>query len=240
MFQEHVDQIGGKWWAVILASFAIGVGLALFGFARFQRESFLENFIAEAVGLAFSMSAIIWLVEGPVLTKQSRLDKILEYKEKAFQVFWSTAHILAREMAQPIAGDFEPAIDLYGRERGRWSRFEPLLRQTFESAQAVEEGDVWRLQGMDEASALRYASEILDTVERTQESIGEAGEFDQWYVLGKFSEILDELLGETEQAVEEEHFAEPIQRYRTMGQLGENLLDAIASLGSSSDSVTYF
>ena len=123
-----------KWWGVIIASLLVGAIFVGVGFYLFEPASFLENLVAESIGLAFALAVIVWLVEGPVLTRQRRVRAILEYKRQVFQLGGEIGTLIVNEIAEPIATDFEPPIDLYGYERGKWDEFEPLLRRVFKNA----------------------------------------------------------------------------------------------------------
>ena len=103
---------------VIIASLLVGAILVGVGFYLFEPASFLENLVAESIGLAFALAVIVWLVEGPVLTRQRRVRAILEYKRRVFQLGGEIGTLIVNAIADPIATDFEPPIDLYGDERG--------------------------------------------------------------------------------------------------------------------------
>ncbi len=85
----------------------------------------------------FALVIVRWLIEGPVLTRERKLRRILEYKWKVFQKAWEIGHMLAREMAESLVDAFEPKVDIYEEERGNWQRFEPLLRKVFKHARDV-------------------------------------------------------------------------------------------------------
>ena len=126
-----------KWWAVIGASFLAGVAFVGAGFYLFEPASFLENLIAEAIGLLFALGIVVLLIEGPVLSRERRVRDIVEYKRQVFQIAWEIGSQSACDIAQLIANDFEPSINLYGYERGRWNEFKPLLRAVFRHARDV-------------------------------------------------------------------------------------------------------
>ena len=122
------------WWTIGAVCLAAGAALAGLGFVLFDSRSFAENLIAEGFGILVGVGVIIWLIEGRALTRQQRVRDTLVYRREISQEVWNFAHIFAREIAQPIAGDFDPPIDLYDHERGDWREFKPLLRKVFRLA----------------------------------------------------------------------------------------------------------
>ena len=81
-----------RWWGVVGGSLLVGAVLIGIGFWLFNVRSFLENLIAEAIGLAFALGIIVWLIEGPILTRQRRVRAILEYRQRVFQVAGEIRH----------------------------------------------------------------------------------------------------------------------------------------------------
>lgn len=90
------------WWAVATGSALAGAVLVGLGFYLFEPESFLENLLAEAIGLFVALAVIIVVIEGPILTRQKRVREILEYRRQVFQAAGATAPLIARDIAEPM------------------------------------------------------------------------------------------------------------------------------------------
>ena len=215
---------------MLLGLTLIGVGLWVF-----EPMDFLENLIAEAVGLTFALAIIILLVEGPVLTRQRRVRAILAYKKKGFQKGAEIGNLIVTDMAQLITRDFEPYIDLYGPERGNWEEFEPLLRQVFISAMEVRRHGVPDYPSLNEEIARSFMKGCEDMAKRTQEIANSKPEFNKWEILGNFSLALIQIVHHIERAEKLDLLSNPTERYVAIGELGYLLLEMLKGINSSSE-----
>ena len=218
------------WWAVIAGCLAGALALTGMGFLFFGNWGFLENLVAEAIGVLVGLAVIIWLVEGRVLTRQQRVRETLRYRREISQAVWDFTHIVAREIAEPIAGDFEPEIDLYGHERANWPEFKPLLREIFRCAMDVPEQGLPPQPSLNEEHALRYMEGALVGVERIQQKIDKTPNFDSDDILGSLVFDLELLSSHATDAVERNLLSNPVSRYAEVGQLGDLVLRLSESL----------
>ena len=217
------------WWAVATGSVLGGAVLVGLGFYLFEPNGFLENLLAEAIGLLVALAVIIVLIEGPILTRQKRIREILEYRRQVFQAAGATAPLIAQNIAQPIADEFQPPTDLYGPERGKWDEFEPLLRQVFRQAMAVRQNGLpdYDELALDEGYARSIMQACLDMERRSRQAMETNPEFASWDVLGSFDMTLRQIVNHVERAQDLDIPSDTMERYREMGELGDLLLDLI-------------
>ena len=231
-----------KWWAVIVASFVISVALVATGFFLFEPLGFLENLIAEAIGLALAIGIVVWLIEGPVLSREKRekerIRAIVEYKRRIFAISSEIGSLTAQEIAQFISNDFTSEVDLYGYERGNWEEFEPLLRTTFRRAMDVRRDGLPPYPSLDKESADSIMNGCRKMVMRIREEIDSNPEFAKWEVLGMFDIRLDSIIHTIERAEGLNLLDDPIEQYDVIGDLGErvlHMLDSITPLTEGSE-----
>ena len=233
--------VSRAWWAVIVASFVGGGALAGVGFWLFDDASFLENLIAEGFGILIALGVIIWLIEGPILTRERRVRAILEYRRRVFQIAGEIVSIDATDMAGFLASILEPQMDLDGPERGRWAEFKPLLREVFRRTGNVRQDGLPKYIGLDEEEARSIMTGCLGIRERIKETMDEKPEFAKWEVLGSIPMTLEQMKHSVERAERLELLSDPITRYEEIGHMGEYLLEildtmeAIASTPNSSE-----
>ncbi len=215
------------WWAFVAMCLVGGAALAGTGFLLFDTGSLGENLIAESFGLVVSLGVVIALVEGQVLTRQKRIRETLQYRRMVLQEAWDINHIFAREIAQLISGDFEPAVDLYGHERGNWREFEPLLRQIFRRAQDVRHEGGSEYESLTEESALRYMESCRVMEKRLRTKMSSKPDFNRRDVLGALDMNLLRIISTVERAERLNLAQDAMGRYETVGEIGETLLDTI-------------
>ena len=218
------------WWGIVGGCLAGALALTGAGFVLFGNRGFLENLVAEAIGVLIGLAVIIWLVEGRVLTRQQRVRETLRYRRDISQAVWEFTHIFARDIAQPLAGDFEPGIDLYGHESGSWPEFKPLLQEIFRRAMDVSEQGLPRYASLDEEHSRRYMESALIGVERIQEKVEKVPNFDSEDILGSLVFDLELLSSHAKNAVERNLLSNPVSRYAEVGQLGDLVLRLEGSL----------
>lgn len=227
-----------RWWAVTAASFIVGGVLIGVGFWLFEAESFLENLIAEGIGLAFALGIVIWLIEGPVLTRERKFHAIVEYKRQVFRVAGEIGNVFVVEIAQAIADDFEPRIDLYGHERGNPEEFKPLLRTVFRRAKEVRQCGLPRDPDLSMEDASSIIESCLSMELRIRQVTDTRPEFAKWEVLRGFDLALHQIRSASERAVRLGLVEDPTERYETVGHMGDlvlNMLDSITPLSEGSE-----
>jgi hypothetical protein len=210
---------------VIIVFFLVGGALTTAGWWLFEPTSFSENLVAEAIGLSFSLGIAVWLIEGPVLTRERRLRQILSYKWKVFQIIWEIGSLLARDIAEPLAGDFEPGIDLYGDERAKWRDFEPLLREVFRQARIVPEEGLPAYPSVDE----KFLHSVFESARSMVSRIDEVIDFEP--------NLKNEVSRQIIFLHQVDHTIERAERlvlagklngqYKLIGEIGDQILDVV-------------
>lgn len=176
--------VNRTWWAISVTSFVFAIILIAFGFWHFGFLSFSENLIAEAVGLLVALSVAIWVIEGRVLSRESRIRHIMEYRRQVFQIVGEIGMQLSAEIAEPLANEFEPEIDLYGREREHWEEYKPLLREIFRRLRGVRHDGLPPHLGLTEEDADSILRACQNMVTQVREIIDLHPDFKKWDILG--------------------------------------------------------
>ena len=129
-----------KWRNVVIIAFVVGGISTIIGFVFSELHSFLQNFLAGIAVSAFAFATAVLLIEGPLLTRQRRLGKVIAIASRSVaQLNEEIALMVVREIGEYLAGLLDSAVDLCGDERGDWVAFKPLLRQVFQDAKQVPE-----------------------------------------------------------------------------------------------------
>lgn len=218
------------WWAIGAIFLVAGGALAVVGFARFEGRSLSENLIAEGFGILVGIGLIVWLVEGRAITRQRRVRETLAYRRDISQEVWNFTHMLAREMAQAIARDFDPPTDLDDHERPHWQEFKPLLRRVFRLAIDVPEQGLPARPGLGDGDARHYMESALVGVGRIQKNVDSLPHFNSRDVLGSLSFDLEQIVDHVRDALDRDLVSDPAQRYAELGHLGELVLQLEESL----------
>ena len=217
--------ISFAWWAVSSAFLVSAIGLIAFGFWCFGFLSFSENLIAEAVGLLIALSVAIWVIEGRVLSRESRRRDILEYRRQVFQIVGEIGFLLAKDIAEPLANEFEPEIDLYGYERGNWEEFKSLLREIFRRLRDVRHNGLPPYIGLTEEDADSIMRACQNMTSQIRERINSRPDFANFDVLGGLLLVIPRIDDHIERAYRLDLSDDPIDRYVEIGELGELILD---------------
>jgi hypothetical protein len=218
-----------KWLVLMVGSFLLGVVLLSLGVSwSSDLKGFLENILVEAIGLFFSLGVVVWLIDGPMLSRERRLRRVLEYKWRPFQRIGDIGSLLARDLAKPLAGEFEPAVDLYGEESASWQDFEPLLREVFRRLRKVTPETLPAYPSVDRESVhsayksgLSMVSQIEEVIDSEPKLRGEV--ITQIGGLANIRSTIDraERLGLAD---------EPIDQYEILGNIGDRILDLVETI----------
>ena len=218
-----------KWWGIVAGSFLVGAALIGVGFWQFKTKSFFENLTAEAIGLAFAVGIVIWLVEGKLLSQRERQQAIAEYRRQISEAIGPETSTLALEMAEVLAGDFEPRVDLHGPERGDWEQMEPLLRTIFKRAWEVysKAPDSLGIADMDKSYVRGYFTACSSQVARIKQAINTKPEFKTSNVLLGLDYDLEHIEMQIERIDRLDLLSNPQARYTEMGEMGLHILEML-------------
>ena len=223
--------MGKKWWALIVVFFAMGGALTGIGFLiSGDAGSFLENIIAELIGLTFALSIAIWVIEGPILKRERRKQAILRYKKAIYQRIFEPASLDVVDIARSIAHDFEPSIDLYGYEETQWDEFRPLVRRVFRQARDARQTGIPNCPSLDKDDALSIIDSWLKLERQIRDIINSKPDFATWEILGQTNLILHRIKNTGQRAKDLNLLQNEMTRYEEIGTLGELLFDLLESL----------
>lgn len=162
--------------------------------------------------------------------KRPQKGETLRFRRQISQDVWEFTHILARDIAQPLAGDFEPEIDLYSHERGSWQEFKPLLQEIFRRAMDVPEQGLPPSSSLGEEHSRWYMESALLGVARIGKRVELIPNFDSEDVLGSLLFDLELISSHAEDALQRNLLHDPMRRYAEIGQLGDLVLRLSESL----------
>lgn len=177
------------------------------------------------MGLLIALSVAIWVIEGRVLSRESRRRDILEYRRQVFQIVGEIGFLLAKDIAEPLANEFEPEIDLYGYERGNWEEFKPLLRQIFRRLRDVRHNGLPPYIGLTEENADSIMRACQNMTSQIRERINSRPDFANFDVLGGLLLAIPRIDDHVDRAYRLDLSDDPIDRYVEIGELGELILD---------------
>ncbi|MDP2918756.1 MAG: hypothetical protein Q8O43_00855 [Dehalococcoidia bacterium] len=134
--------------------------------------------------------------------------------------------MVVREIGEYLASGLDSAIDLYGKERGDWKAFKPLLHQVFQYAKGVPEKGLPKknvpLSEEDYQSHVKGASSLA---ERIRIALGS-----DWEVQAQLLELVEHLNKVKECITKAEYPSTVIDekmRYEALGVMGDALIDLI-------------
>lgn len=214
-----------KWWAVVALACVAGAVAIGFGFLLPDRDSFLQNVLAEAAGLAFALAIVVWLIEGPVLTRDRRLRKVISMAARPVaQLNEEIALMLVREIGQYLAERLDSNVDLYGKRRGNWAAFKPLLRRVFQNARSVpNKGLPKKNVPLREEDYQSYVKAARSFADRVRSALGS-----NWEVQAQLLEILEHW-HKLDTCITKANCPSTIRdenmRYEALGYIGDAIID---------------
>ena len=218
-----------KWRCVIFIAIAVGVVAILLRLLLPRLDSFWENILANVAVSAFAFAVAVWLIQGPLLTRERRLRKVISIATRSVtQLCEEIALMVVRDIGEYLAGRLEPPVDLYGEERGDWGAFKLLLRQLFQCARQVPEKGLPKknvpLSEEDYQSYVKGASSFL---ERVRTALGS-----DWEVQAQLLEIVEHLT-KLDTCITKAGYPSTIgdekMRYAALGDIGDAIIDLIGA-----------
>lgn len=216
-----------KWWTVVIIAVLVGVTALVAGFKLPKLGGFLENILAEVAGLTFALALAIWLIEGPILTRERRRRKVIAISARPVaQLNEEIALTLVREIGQYLAGLLDSNVNLYGDERGDWKSFKSLLRQVFKEAKRIpEKGLPKKDVPLTEGEYQDYVNRVTRFSEKVHNALGTEWEI-QATLLG-LVEHLNKLNTYITKAGYPPTIRDEKMRYSVLGAIGDAIIDLI-------------
>jgi len=219
--------VSKKWRNVVIIAVVVGVIFIIPGFVLPELHSFLQNILAGIAISSFAFAIAVFLIEGPLLTRERRLRKVISIAARSVaRLNEEIALMVVRDIGEYLAGRLDSNIDLYGDERGDWTAFKPLLQQIFQDAKQVREKGLPKknvpLTEEDYQNYLKGASSLL---ERVRSAVGS-----DWEVQAQLLELVEHL-NELETCIQKAGYPSTIRdekmRYEALGDIGDALIDLI-------------
>ncbi len=213
-----------KWRSVVIIAFVVGVISIIAGFVLPRLDSFAENILAGIAVSAFAFAIAVLLIEGPVLTRERRLQKVISIATRSVaQLNEEIAVTLVREIGEYLASKLDSNIDLYGEERGNWTAFKPLLRSVFRDASQVPVKDLPKSEPLSKEDYLSFVGSARSFLERVRSAIGA-----DWEIQAQLLELLEhwnKLNAHIKEAGYPCNIADEKMRYATLAAIGDTLID---------------
>jgi len=218
--------VNKNWRCGAICAFVVGVIFLIIGFKSTRLDSFLENILAGIAVSAFTFAIAILLIEGPVLTRERRLQKVISIAtRKVAQLNEEIAITFVREIGEYLASKLDSNIDLYGEERGDWTAFKPLLRSVFRDASGVPVNGLPKSEPISDEDYLGFVRSARSFMERVRNAIGS-----DWEIQAQLLELLehwDKLDTHIKEAGYPYNIRDEKMRYRTLAALGDTLIDIV-------------
>ncbi len=215
-----------KWRSVVIIAFVVGVISIIAGFVLPRLDSFPENILAGIAVSAFAFAIAVLLIEGPVLTRERRLQKVISIATRSVaQLNEEIAIMLVREIGEYLASQLDSNIDLYGEERGNWTVFKRLLRSVFQDARQVPVTGLPKSEPLSEKDYLNYVESARSFMMRVRSAIGSDRE-----VQTQLLELLEhwsKLDAHVKEAGYQYNIADEKMRHAQLAAIGDTLIDIV-------------
>lgn len=159
------------WWIVFSVLLGVGSAAVIVGISLYGTDSFIENMLPGAGVSLIVFAVAVYLIEGSVMTRENRLQKLVEMTcRDVMQINEETAITLVRKIGEDLDSRLDSKINLNGDERGNWGDFKDLLRKVFKDARQVS------VRGLPESGPIckeDYLSFIV-SVRNYMEQVGSA------------------------------------------------------------------
>ena len=215
-----------RWWIIFGVVLGLGCVAIIVGIKLYGKDSFIENLLSGA-GVSLIVFAIaIVLIEGSVMTRERRLQKVVRMAcRDVMKINEEVAIRLVREIGEYLASRLDSNINLYGEERENWKAFKHLLRVVFQDARQVSVRGLPKSGPISEEDYLSY----VDAARRFMEQVGDAlGS--SWEVQAELEELVENRKKLNERIIEGGYtgsMSDEKSRYIRLAAIGEAMIDLI-------------
>ena len=219
-----------RWWFAIVISIVVGSGALTLGAVVPRVGSYWGSFLTSVAPSAFVLAVVIWLIEGPLLTQERRRQRIISRNAGAvLKLVGEISWTMARETAEWLASEINSDIDLYGEERGDYTKFRPLVVQVFNEAVGLSVSD---LPGYSNSMNREYYSSLVGGFQHFSGRVRERirGNYEIQAVLVEIIDALDDLDKDITTALYPSILRDQTSQYQALGNLGNRLLNFEAGL----------
>lgn len=166
-----------KWRVICISAFIAGCVAAILGFTKIGVGNFLGNFLAGISASTITFAIAVWLIEGSVMTRENRLQKVVSMAcRDVLQINQEIAITLVREIGGDLASRLDSSVNLYEEERGDWKDFKGVLRKVFEDAREVPVKGLPKSEQFSKEDYLSYVDAARRFMERVGNAIGNSFE----------------------------------------------------------------
>lgn len=215
-----------KWWIIIGVAVGVGCSATIVGLRSTGLGSFLENMLAGIAVSAFAFAIAVRLIEGPVMTRERRLHKVISMASREVaQLNEQIGITLAREIGEYLASKLHSNTDLCGEERDDWTAFKRLLRAVFEDARRVSVRGLPRSGPISEKDYSSY----VEAARKFKEQVGSALGTD-WEVQAQLLELVEHrrrLDARIREADYPDNIRDEEARYVRLAAIGDAIIDVI-------------
>ena len=215
-----------KWWIIFGIAVGVGCVATIVGLSLPRLDSFLENIVAGIAVSAFAFAIAVRLIEGSVMTRERRLQKVISMATRnVAQLNEEIAVTLVREIGEYLASKLDSDIDLDGKERGNWTDFKRLLRKVFQDARQVSVRGLPKSEPISKEDYLSYVDAARRFVEQVRSAIGT-----DWEVQAQLLELLEHqnsLDAHIKEAGYPYNMRDEKARYARLAAIGDAIIDLI-------------
>lgn len=213
-----------KWWGIFYIAVLVGLVSVALGFLILELDSFGENILAELAGLSFALALVILLIEGPILTREHKVQEVISIvARRTVHLNEEICTTLVREIGEYLAERLDTTVDLHGDECGDWVAFKPLLQQIFKEAKQVTLNGLPKINiPLSEEDYRSFVNSARSYIERIHRTVGS-----DWEIIAKAGlldlvDSLDELELFLSLRVRDEE-----SRFSQLGTIGDELINSI-------------
>lgn len=215
-----------KWKIVVAVAFVVFIVGTIVGLTSPRLDSFSESILAGLAVSALAFAIAVLLIQGPVMTREHRLQKVVSRASGAIaQLNEEMAVTLVREIGEYLASKLDSNIDLYGNERGSWADFKHLLRAVFQDAGRVSVRALSKSEPISKEDYVSYVEAARRFMERVGSAIGT-----DWEVQAQLLELL-EYRERLDARIREAGYPDTIRgektRYVRLAAIGDAIIDLV-------------
>ena len=219
-------RLSSRWLWAFLACLLVGFEALAIGAALPEIGTFWRSFLVSTATAALVLAIVIFLIEGPILTHQRKRQIIVARNARSvLQLVGEISSSLARETAEWLAPQFDPAIDLYGDERAFYCEFRPLLVSVYEQAKEVPLKGLPAFSDLNEGEYRRWLDHYRHFIEQIKNRI--QGDYEVQTVLFEVVVAIDDFDRQLFYSLFPPRLRDERQCYRRLGLLGIQLLEGV-------------
>lgn len=202
---------------LLMGGACLAIGSAISGM-----DNFWGSFLVNASSSALVLAVVIFLIEGPLLTREGRRQIVISQNARStLKVFEDVSSTTARQLARWLA--LGSGVNLYGEEQKDPKAFRALLLAVFDQAADVTPQSLPQSRSLSEEEYLDWIRSFMDFVDRIRSRT--QGDYEVQAMLYKVMAVLDDFDRSVSRSLFPPTVRNQVMRQRSLGRLGRQLVE---------------